>query len=51
MIFAFLLEGLHPGRLWHWLISWGVTGTFFTLLRYVAADDNNSDNDMELLQS
>ena len=40
-----LLEGLRPGRPWHWLISWGVTGTFFTLLRYLPIEDNHDDND------
>ena len=40
-----LLEGLRRGRLWHWLIYWGATGTFFTLLRYLAFEDNHDDND------
>jgi len=39
------LVGLRLETRWHWLISWGVTGTFFTLLRYLAIEDNQSDND------
>ena len=39
------LEGLRRGRLWHWLMYWGGTGTFFTLLRYLPIEDNYDDND------